>query len=209
MARKNETKAPVAVPCWDKNSRTCIEVGRDGGNVRYLQLSLDTVFTVKELPEADFDEKFEPIKGYHPEKAFQNYVEFSRKLGATDEALEILAAHITIPTDVRSEIMAAASKRSAASAAKTSDKPEKPSAKAKVKPKLKSVDKPKVKREPGEKRESAAQMFQDLIMEGKQTDDQIFKKVQAKYGLDDSKRGYTKWYRGKLIKDGKKPPAAK
>lgn len=64
-------------------------------------------------------------------------------------------------------------------------------------------------RQPGEKRESAAQMFQDLIMEGKKTDDQIFAAVKAKYKLDDKKRSYVAWYRNKLTKDGKKPPAAK
>lgn len=66
-----------------------------------------------------------------------------------------------------------------------------------------------VKREPGAKRESAAQLFQDLIMEGKKTDDQIFAQVKAKYKLSDDKRRYVAWYRNKLTKDGKKPPAAK
>lgn len=64
-------------------------------------------------------------------------------------------------------------------------------------------------RKPGEKRESAAQMFQDLIMAGGKTDDQIFAAVQKKFGLDDKKRSYVAWYRNKLTKDGKKPPAAK
>jgi hypothetical protein len=58
-------------------------------------------------------------------------------------------------------------------------------------------------------RESAAQMFKDLIMAGKQTDDQIFAAVKKKFGLDDKKRSYVAWYRNALVKDGKKPPAAK
>jgi hypothetical protein len=58
-------------------------------------------------------------------------------------------------------------------------------------------------------RESAAQMFKDLIMEGKKTDDQIFAAVKAKFKLDDKKRSYVAWYRNALVKDGKKPPAAK
>jgi hypothetical protein len=63
----------------------------------------------------------------------------------------------------------------------------------------------------GEKapRESAAAMFTDLIMAGTLTDDKIFEKVQAKFGLSDDKRKYVAWYRNKLTKDGKKPPAAK
>lgn len=66
-----------------------------------------------------------------------------------------------------------------------------------------------VKKEPGAKRESAAQMFQDLIMAGNLTDDKIFAKVKDKFKLDDKKRSYVAWYRNKLVKDGKKPPAAK
>jgi len=58
-------------------------------------------------------------------------------------------------------------------------------------------------------RESAAQMFKDLIMEGKKTDDQIFAAVKAKFNLDDKKRSYVAWYRNQLTKDGKKVPAAK
>jgi len=61
----------------------------------------------------------------------------------------------------------------------------------------------------GEKKMSAAQMFQDLIMAGKLTDDQIFEKVQAEFGLDEKKRGYVKWYRNHLKKQGQNPPEAK
>lgn len=60
-----------------------------------------------------------------------------------------------------------------------------------------------------EKKPSASQMFQDLIMAGKLTDDQIFAKVQEAFGLDDKKKGYVKWYRANMIKQGKKVPAAK
>lgn len=62
---------------------------------------------------------------------------------------------------------------------------------------------------PREPRESASKMFRELIMDGKLTDDQIFQKVQAKFGLGDEKRNYVKWYRNHLKKTGKNPPAAK
>lgn len=62
---------------------------------------------------------------------------------------------------------------------------------------------------PKEKKPSASGMFCDLIMAGKDTDDQIFAKVQKAFGLDDSKRSYVGWYRNKLLKDGKNPPDAK
>jgi len=72
----------------------------------------------------------------------------------------------------------------------------------------------KAKKDAGEaapkvKKESAAQLFRDLIMEGKKTDDQIFAEVQKKFSLDDSKRGYVAWYRNDLSKKGENPPAPK
>lgn len=62
---------------------------------------------------------------------------------------------------------------------------------------------------PREQKETASSMFRELIMAGKLTDDQIFKKVQAKYGLDEGKRNYVTWYRYQLRKQGKKPPEGK
>lgn len=65
------------------------------------------------------------------------------------------------------------------------------------------------KKADGPKRPSAAQRFMELIMAGKQTDDQIFETVQKEFGLDDNKKGYVRWYRNYLIKQGEKPPQAK
>lgn len=67
----------------------------------------------------------------------------------------------------------------------------------------------KVRKATGEKRETAAALFCELIMAGNLTDDKIFAKVKDKFGLDDKKRSYVAWYRNKLTKDGKKPPASK
>lgn len=58
-------------------------------------------------------------------------------------------------------------------------------------------------------RETASKMFRELIMDGKLNDDQIFQKVQAKFGLGDEKRNYVKWYRNHLKKTGHNPPEAK
>lgn len=80
-------------------------------------------------------------------------------------------------------------------------------AKKKANAKQKKADKKAGK--PSAPRETAAALFQELIMDGKLTDDQIFAKVKAKFKLDDKKRSYVAWYRNKLTKDGKKPPAAK
>ena len=59
-----------------------------------------------------------------------------------------------------------------------------------------------------EKKPSAASRFQELIMEGKRTDDEIFSIVQKEHGLPDSKRNYVTWYRNYLKKQGKAPPPA-
>lgn len=61
---------------------------------------------------------------------------------------------------------------------------------------------------PKEKKATAGNLFKDLIMAGKLTDDQIFVAVKKEFGLDDSKRGYVKWYRNDLKKKGQNPPDA-
>lgn len=80
--------------------------------------------------------------------------------------------------------------------------------KAKVKA-AKAAAKGKKKNGTGAPRESASALFKELIMDGKLTDDKIFDKVKAKFGLDDKKRSYVAWYRNALKKEGKKPPEAK
>ncbi len=52
-------------------------------------------------------------------------------------------------------------------------------------------------------------MFQALIMAGELTDLDIFYAVQAKFGLDDNKRGYVGWYRNNMRKKGMRVPDAK
>lgn len=59
---------------------------------------------------------------------------------------------------------------------------------------------------PKVRKPSASSMFCELIMAGELTDDEIFAKVQAAFGLDDGKKSYTKWYRNDLRKKGKNPP---
>lgn len=104
-----------------------------------------------------------------------------------------------------------ATKKRAAKAAE----PTKAAPKKKAAPRVKSASETKAapkKAAPkatGEKKMSAAQLFQSLIMAGKLTDDQIFAKVQEQFGLDEKKRGYVKWYRNHLKKTGANPPEAK
>lgn len=51
-------------------------------------------------------------------------------------------------------------------------------------------------------RQSAAQMFRDLILSNSYDDDTIFRMVQKEYGLDDKKRSYVSYYRRELQQKG-------
>ena len=125
------------------------------------------------------------------DKAAAIMVRRAKDVGATKEALDILGKFTTLTG--QEIIMAKTDTKDTKTTTKTAPKDKAPAA-------------PK---EPKEKRYSAAQMFQDLIMEGKLTDSAIFAKVQEKFGLDDKKAGYVKWYRNHLKKNGQNPPDPK
>jgi len=214
-----------SIVCTDHQRRTCIQVSRDKDDVQYIELDIVNGLTVQELNVKDFDKRFKPMSNYPIEKACSLYVAYSQTIGATEEALDALGQYCSITNQ---EYEMATSKASATQEKKTATKA-KPAAKASVakaaaKPAARPKAEPKAAKAPvakaaakakpaakatGEKKHSASAMFQDLIMEGKLTDDQIFEKVKAEFNLDDSKRGYTKWYRNHLAKQGKNPPAAK
>lgn len=69
--------------------------------------------------------------------------------------------------------------------------------------------KAKAEKAPSNRGPSASSRFQELIREGKLTDDQIFAKVQKEFSLDDKKRSYVSWYRNHMRKNGEKVPDAK
>ena len=199
------------MPCHDFSRRTCIQVERAGGWVKFIPLDVSTGLEVQKTSAESFDQRFTPMEGYPAAKACQLYLSYSQSVGATKEALDYLGQIITIS---KQEYQMATTKKAAA-AAKAATKPaakQAPTKSAKA-PAKKSSAKPAAAAKPaaktGEKKVSAAQMFQDLIMEGKLTDDKIFEKVQAQFGLDEKKRGYTKWYRNHLKKQGMNPPEAK
>ena len=212
MATKKQ--APAVMPCHDHNRRTCIQVERSAGLVKFIPLDIILGLEVHSTSADSFDQRFTPMEGYPAEKACQLFVNYSQTLGATKEAMEYLGQVINVSKQelemATAKKQTTAEKPAAAKAAKPAAK--KPAAKTtEVKAGRRAVD-PVVKVKPakaGEKKPSAAQMFQDLIMAGKLTDDQIFEKVQAEFGLDEKKRGYVKWYRNHLKKQGQNPPEAK
>lgn len=213
MAPKKKPEAFTMSACHDRQRRTCIQVHRGEDAVKYIPLDIVTGLEVHTTSVDSFDQRFTPMEGYPIEKACKLYLGYSLAIGASKEALDYLGQIINVSKQ-ESDM---ATKKKAAVVEKTT--PEKKTAKpapgremsaTKAAPTRKvdaKTTKPGAK--PGEKKPSAAQMFQDLIMAGELTDDQIFEKVQSEFGLDEKKRGYVKWYRNHLTKLGQKPPAAK
>lgn len=210
-------KAGGARVCADFNRHTCIEVSRQAGLVKYIPLNIAGM-ELLEMNSSEFDRTYSQLNDYPVEKAAQLYAEYAAQLGGTKEAMQALATFVPLTPK---EIEMATTKKAASAAAKTETaakaKAAKPAAKtavtketkAKAAAPAKAAKAPATKKEAGEKKPSAANMFKELIMEGKLTDDQIFAKVQKEFGLDDNKRSYVKWYRNDLTKKGMKPPAAK
>lgn len=212
----------------DVNNHTCIalteESAGDGRVIKYIPLSADG-FDVEKKSSEDFKRIYSKIQDYPVEHAARLYLEYSINLGGTEAALKELGRftkitdqEITMATTKRAE---SAAKTAAKKAAKAEAAPAKKTVakKAAAKTPVKSAAKTTAATKPTsrqagaaakkEKGVSAAQRFQDLIMAGKLTDDKIFETVQKEFGLDDNKRSYVRWYRNKLTKDGKNPPAAK
>lgn len=209
MASKKPT--PGIIPCYDRQRRTCIQVERIGAHVKYIPLDVNEGLQVLTATANEFDQRYEPMVNYPAEKACQLFLNYSQTIGATKEALGYLGQIVNVSkqeADMATTKKTAATEKAAAT--KTAAKkaaPAKPAAKPAPVKATKPAAKPAAKT--GEKKISAAQMFQDLIMQGKLTDDQIFEKVQAQFGLDEKKRGYVKWYRNHLKKQGANPPEAK
>jgi len=203
------------IPCYDRQRRTCIQVERTGTHVKYIPLDVNEGLQVVTATANEFDQRYEPMVNYPAEKACQLFLNYSQTIGATKEALGYLGQIVNVSKQeadmATTKKTAAAEKAAATKPAVKKAAPTKPAKTVEVKAGRRAVDpaaKPAAKKD-GEKKMSAAQMFQDLIMQGKLTDDQIFEKVQAQFGLDEKKRGYVKWYRNHLKKQGANPPEAK
>lgn len=188
-SKKSSTQGMQA--CYDREHKSCIQVERSANLVKFIPLAL-TGLEVGELPMAEFDRRYLPAEQYPIERACRLYVGYAQDLGATTEALAHLGRVIKI---TQSEIDMATKKKAAKPAKAATTKKTNGAAKRDA--------------ATGERKPTAAQLFKDLIMEGGLTDDQIFKKVQTKFGLSDDKRSYVKWYRNALVKEGKKVPKQK
>ena len=185
----------------DMQRRTCIAVNETDGHIHYIPLSYDNGLELESLPAKEFVKLFPTVMDDYPvERAATLYVQYSHSIGASQRALDSLGQFVKLSAK---DIEMASKKPAAKAAAKSA------AAKPAAAKTSKVAKTPAAKKEPGAPRESAAAMFKTLIMEGKLTDDKIFEKVAAKFGLDEKKRSYVAWYRNDLVKKGETPPEAK
>lgn len=195
------TNLTAPAVCADRQRRTCLLVAITASTAEFIPLSIENGFNVEKMPAKEFSELYQQLADYPPSRCAALYAQYSMTVGASPEALECLGRLTKLS---QKEIDMATAKKSAAKAAKSAA--EKPAAKA---PKAAAKSAAPAEAKAKKTGTSAAQMFKDLIMEGKLTDDKIFEKVQAAHGLDDKKRSYVGWYRKDLIKKGMTPPEAK
>ncbi len=196
-------------PYYDRHRHTILKFEETKDAVKFTPLDIVDGLKVVELPTKEFYDMYKPIPNYPITKAIQVFLEYAKTLGATKEVMELFAKITTVTDEV---IKVATTKRRTEEPKIVVEKSKKELKKvAQEKPTKQAVEKRPVKPKQAnpDGKKSAAQTFKDLIMEGKLTDDEIFKKVQEEFNLDDSKRGYVKWYRNNLIKSGITPPTLK
>jgi hypothetical protein len=194
-------------PYCDRERRTCIQVRRAAGVVRYISLDVEKGLEVREESAKEFDDRYQPMADYPPARAAALFVGYSRVIGASEEALGFLGAVVKISQGEVAMAVAKTSER-VALAAKAAEK-KTPAVKAAKAPAKKASGKAPTGAAKavkplaeGKLRETAAAMFRELLLGGALTDDQIFEEVKKKFGLDDSKRSYVAWHRASLRKAG-------
>lgn len=194
----------VVVPAVfaDRQRRTCLAIESNGHSVKYIPLSVEFGLCVEETPASEFIQLYELLDDYPAERCAALFASYAVNIGASDAVLEHLGRLIKLPIK---EIQMATAKKAAAKSAVVKPSAAKAPAAGK---KTVTAKEPKADK-PSAPRESAASMFKELILAGNLTDEKIFKKVQEKFGLDDNKSGYVKWYRNDLSKKGLNPPDAK
>jgi len=229
MAQSSAANSQRGVACHaDAQRRTCIELARFDGVVRFIPLESGRAFDVQELDEKQFAARYvHPLPGHPATRAAAIYVEYARHLGATEAAIEALARLTPITREdaaratrklveagvsataaaakAEEKTAAQASKAAAqalrAAARKTPAEP----ARAPVASRTAAVQKMLGQR-PAPKR-SAAAAYRELILAGELTDAQIYAAIVAEFGPD--QKNYVEWYRRDLTKKGANPPAPK
>lgn len=214
MAKKpkkevDDTMSFTPAPYYDHNRHTVFKFGENKTHVKFVPLDIVEGLKINELTIKQFNSTYKQIPNYPIERAVKLFFQYSQTLGATKEVMEFFSKIVNLSEE---DIKLATTRRETEIVEPVIEKPKKVPVEKPAK-KERSVKSAMVQKstqlKPRGSKKSAAQMFKDLIMDGKLTDKEIFKKVQDEFALDDSKFGYVKWYRNNLIKSGMKPPAAK
>lgn len=196
-ASLREAALKAGITLWqDNKAKIVLKVSEVGQTVSYLCFAHEKggyCLEVQTLRKGTFEERYKPVPHYPVARACRRFVGWATKHGAAPEALDLLAKVVTV-SDLDRGLAAGAVK-----AARIIMTPE-------VKERLReraALKAEKAGKEPSKPRgETAAGLFRKLIIEGGRTDQEIFKLVQAAFGLDDKKFAYVNWYRKELINKG-------
>ena len=185
--------------CRDEKNRICIEVDENNGRISFIPLCING-FEVHKTSLTSFNERYKPIDEYPIDQACQLFMSYCIHAGASGEVLDYLGRYVNITDEDRTMAESKLAPENKAPAKR---------APAKRAPAKKAPAKKAPVKKTDDGYSSAFKMFQGLIMDGKLTDDEIFKEVQDKFNLDDKKRSYVAWYRNYLKKKGSNPPESK
>lgn len=215
----------------DRQRRTCIVVDADNEDYSLVKLDTSLGLRISTMPVDQFEDAFTEIEGYPIHKAIEQYVEFARYCGATQDVVDkfnyILDAEEKKGVDVKltrlklQQVKLLDGKAAKAPSAKPADdtppwddEPSVDNPKQTKKGKTAMARQPKASvKVPSnsattntgsikQPRRTAASAFKDLILTGQYSDDEIFATVQKEFGLDDSKRSYVAYYRRELKNKG-------
>ena len=216
---------------YDRQRRTCIVVEADDSDVSLVKLDTSAGLRISYVPVDLFEDTYSEVAGYPIHKAIEQYSEFARYCGATQDVMNafngILDSEEKNGVDVKltrlklQQVKLLDGKAADASDASADDTPpwndDEPSA---DNPKQTKKGKTAMARQPKtavkvpsssattntgsikQPRRTAASAFKDLILTGQYSDDEIFATVQKEFGLDDSKRSYVAYYRRELKNKG-------
>lgn len=212
---------------YDRQRRTCIVVASDKSNVSLVKLDTSAGLRISLMPVNLFEDAYSEVAGYPIHKAIEQYSEFARYCGATQDVMNafngILDSEEKNGVDVKlTRLKLQQVKLLDGKAAKPADdtppwdvdEPSVDNPKQTKKGKTAMARQPKTAvKVPSssattntgsikQPRRTAASAFKDLILTGQYSDDEIFATVQKEFGLDDSKRSYVAYYRRELKNKG-------
>lgn len=188
--KDQQTAREGAVVCVSNASQTTLRLRTsDAGVVTYIPHT-PAGFRLERAPVAEFDHRFRPTPEYPPGRCARLYVQYAQLLGATTDAIVELRGLV----DVSDEEQAVAEQRLG------TNKSTRKATKA-VATKTGTVRIEVTK----SKRNSAAEMFRGLILEGQLADEQILAKVTEVWGGNKG-LSHVSYYRSQLRKQGLNPP---